>query len=214
MAVSETLQARQAALLLHGLPASVRKQVLSRLPAAESSRLKPLLDELAALGIPQTTAAMVESLRSSPRAVGTVVERAERLYPDEVLRALEHCAPATVAVLLRAAEWPWKGEVVNRMSHTLREKVLAEADAQRAPLAPAVLRVLCECLCRAATEPAVHRQPFGESPGTRFESIRVDVSRLGASPWPAGGRRHGLGSGSGIALGVGEFLRGLFGWTR
>jgi hypothetical protein len=214
VAVSETLQARQAALLLHGLPASVRTQVLSRLSAAESSRLKPLLDELAALGIPKTKGSLVESLGSALRAPATVVERAERLHPDEVLRGLENCAPATVAVLLRAAEWPWKSEVVSRMSHTLREKVMAGGDAQRVLLSPAVLRVLCECLCRDAAGPAVRRQPFGESLGARVESVRVDVNRLGTSPWPAGKRRNGAGAGSGIALGVGAFLRGLFGWNH
>ena len=214
MAVSETIQARRAALLLHGSSDSLREQVLARLPVADSSRLKPLLAELAALGIPRSEASMARSLVSVPaRAPATVVERAEQLHPEAVLQALENCTLATASLLLRAAEWPWKGAILNRMSPALRTKVLDEGKAEHAPLGSAVVQVLCECLCREVTKSSARNRTFGEPMGIRLESIRVDLEQLGSGPRPAAVRWR-TGVGLEASRGVGAHLRRLVGWTR
>ena len=148
MAAPETLRARQAALLLHGLPAAVRQQVLARLSAPEALRLRPLLDELSALGIPTTRVASIEEPRSA-------VERAKQLRPEAVLQALRHRPPETVALLLRAVDWPWKREVINGMPDALRREVVNRANGDVAT-APAVLRILSECLCRDAVAPPIY----------------------------------------------------------
>jgi hypothetical protein len=216
VAASESLHARQAALFLHGLPCSVREQVLVRLPASESSRLQPLLNELAALGIPKSQAAAIERLGAALPQPRTAVERAERLQPEQVLRSIESCTASTVALLLRGAQWPWKDEVIHRMSDALRSQVLQGSNAEYARPAPAVLRVLCECLCRDAAAPAVaHPRPFGESPASGLESIRADFHQLGTRPWPVPGTwRNGAGVEMGAAAGIGKRLRRLFRWNR
>jgi hypothetical protein len=66
---------------------------------------------------------------------------------DEVLEHMKACSPATLAELLRAREWPWKQQVLNRMTEPRRAKVLEQLRRSESPvLAPAVLIALCERL--------------------------------------------------------------------
>ena len=215
MAAPDSMRTRRAALLLHSLSPSVRGRVLARLPVAEASVLTPLLTELTALGIPKSQASVVEGLGDrAVREPTSAVERAERLQPEEVLRGVENCAPATVALLLRSAEWPWKREVISMLSDRLRAKVLQENNVQHAPPAAGVVRVLCECLCRDAVAPVVRHQSFGEESATRLESIRADINGFGTGAWPSARKREARIDLRVGTEGVGAWLGRLAGWIR
>ena len=155
MTEPETLEARQAALLLHGLPAVARREVLARLDAAEHARLQQLLNELVELGVP-ASASTLPIDASAPSAQ----DRAAGLSADVVTRRLQSCAVATVALLLQARAWPWKAAVLDQMPSARRTEIIECLRSAPPPLAPAVLAYLCERLCaKAAHAPAVSLQP-------------------------------------------------------
>lgn len=186
MAVPETMQARQAALLLHGLPRAVRQQVLAKLDVAESARLKPLLDELTELGVSQMLGLQLQHLASPPPTAPastarelTPHERVERLNAEDVARCFQSCAAVTVAQLLRARTWPWREKVLDLMPEGRRAEVLEHTRRSEFPsLAPAALAFLYELLCLHTAHGAEgHSQPSG-SPALRLEtSARPAVGR-------------------------------------
>jgi hypothetical protein len=162
----ETVSARQAALLLHGLEPATRKAVLARLGPAETAAVRPLLDELIELGVPS---ALGEQLRekiaaSASNADGTArqltaKERVARVRPDEVAWCLQQCAVMTAAVLIHATEWPWRDEALDRMPES-RRFALATAVRGRVPrLTTAALEALCECLCARVIQMPVREPP-------------------------------------------------------
>lgn len=155
MAASETLPARQAALLLHGLQPALRSQVIARLDAAEASRIEPLLQELAELGVPRSLgrqASLPLPAAATDLREPTAQEMAAQLEPDIVERCLQRCAIATVACLLRAADWPWKAQVLDRMPESRRFAVLMCLRDEATSPSPAVLRTLCARLCAQAEQ--------------------------------------------------------------
>ncbi len=159
MAEPESTPARRAALLLHGLPAATQQQVLAKLDLAERSRLRPLLGELAELGLPPSLGRSLQHLESAPAPAEPMLdvpalsaqERVERLSADDVARCLQLCAPVTAAQLLRASAWPWQADVLARVPPALRAQVLAFMRGPSPVLAPQVLASLCEQLHRHAT---------------------------------------------------------------
>jgi hypothetical protein len=155
MAVHETLQARQAALLLHGLTADARARVLSHLTAAEAARLRPLLDELAQLGVPSSLSHEVQE-KAAARATASLPEgtsarqRAKSLYGADVLQALSACVPVTVAAILQIEEWPWKQQVLDLFPDLRRAEIKHHLRSDAPALPPAVAEALCERLCEEA----------------------------------------------------------------
>ena len=194
MDARETMQARQAALLLHGMQPTERQKVIARLDTAESSRLIPLLAELTELGLPPARAEDVHRLvmdtapeQTTEERGQTPLERAGRLSAEEVVLALESCAPATASQLLSAGEWAWKASVLDRMSEPSRAAVLECLRKDPPSLAPAALQALCARLC---TEAAQLPSPF--------EGLRAETRRI---------------RGPAERAGVGARLRRLVGWT-
>ena len=157
MAATDTVQARKAALLLHGLPMTARRQVIAKLAAAETERLRPLLDELAALGVPQSMSRELRKLTSltqrdlslSAATVPTLQQQVERLKAEDVVRCLQPCAAITAALLLRARAWPWQAQVLGLMPAARRAEVLDCMRNETVVLASAVLNALCTRLFRA-----------------------------------------------------------------
>lgn len=152
MVADESIQARQAALLLHALSRSARQQVLARLDVTQSARLKPLLDELDEIGLPQSLGQQISALAMPSARTSAVPEQMEALKADDVARCLVECAPATAAHLLRAGNWSWKTHALELMPGSFRTAVLDCMRREPNPLAPAVLQALCECLCQHATQ--------------------------------------------------------------
>lgn len=156
VAAPENLGARRAALLIQGLPAGTRSRVLARLSPGEALRLAPLLDELERIG---ATAALSTELQRHSNALGAVPrgagarERAASLHGADVARALADCAPATIATLLRIAEWPWKQAMLERCAELRRAEIHQHLRNERPAPSPALAEALCARLCREAGAP-------------------------------------------------------------
>ena len=141
MGAVDTTQARQAALLLYGLPSKDREQVMAQLSPAEVSRLQPLLVQLSTLAIPRWHARKLDQLPGGElrnHELGAL-ERVGRLDADAVLQALRRCSTGTAALLICAREWPWKARVLESVSDQLLIAVAECARTQSGPLPPAAL---------------------------------------------------------------------------
>jgi hypothetical protein len=158
----ETLQARQAALLLHGLPPATRLQVIAKLNEAESKRLVPLLDELTELGVTQSLGERMKQLTPPAHSDGkrTAQERAELLGAESVALCLQSCSPATVALLIRSNDWPWREQVLGLIANQIEVRNLLRAHSTA--IAPAVLTALCERLCLEADQLAAVHSPLDQ----------------------------------------------------
>jgi hypothetical protein len=161
MSEPETAQARQAALMVYGLPPAAGRQVLARLAPAEQRRLRPLLEELAAMGLESASSvALAGHLSGSGQPDHGATEqkghtaqvRAAALAPDVVERCLQACSPAMVAVLLRSATWPWRDRVLDLMPQPRRAAVREAMQCSTVTPASAVLAMWCERLCEQAEE--------------------------------------------------------------
>lgn len=151
MPARETLQARQAALLVHGLPESARQQVVARLAPSHAARVNRMLEELHALGVSSALSGELRGLATiDADQISAVHERAARLDAHDVMRAIALCSPVTAAYLLRAAEWPWKTSVLASMPEARRIRVIEHLHETLPPLPSAVLQTLLEQLCRHA----------------------------------------------------------------
>ena len=165
----ETVNARQAALLLHGLEPATRKAVLARLGPAETAAVRPLLDELIELGVPsamgeqlrEKTAASASNVDGAARQL-TAKERVARLRPDEVAWCLQQCAVMTAAVLIQATDWPWRDQALDQMTESRRVALLTAGRGKVPRLTAVALEALCECLCaRVILMPAREPPPNG-----------------------------------------------------
>lgn len=150
----ETVNARQAALLLHGLEPATRKAVLARLGPAETAAVVPLLDELVELGVPMALGerfsaniAAAAANADAARSKLTAKERVARMRPDGVAWCLQHCALVTAAVVIHAADWPWRDETLEQMPESRRFAVLTAVRSKPPRFTPAALEALCACLC-------------------------------------------------------------------
>jgi hypothetical protein len=143
MAAPEAMRARQAALLLHGMPVEARDRVLSRLSEPEAARLQPLLRELAELGTSRSP------LLARPAADASARERAGSLEGAMIAQAVSPCAPVTVAALLGIADWPWKDELLAHCAELRRAEIKQHLRGGAPVLPPAVAEALCEHLWQA-----------------------------------------------------------------
>lgn len=135
---AENAGARKAALVLHGLGADDRRWLLSRLPQQQRDTVQPLLDELAALGVP-ADAQLVEQLLGSHRTAAALsgqepFELAQAAAVD-VARIVGDESPALVATLLNVHDWPWHAQFLSLLPPTRRrlvEEALAKLKARQA----------------------------------------------------------------------------------
>ncbi len=152
-----TTRAREAALLVHGLPDAARTQVLARLDADERAQVEPMLAELAALGIPRLAHPQLEALRA-PRVEPSAIERIGPLPLSRLLAALNDAQSATLALLLRVSDWPWRADFLAGLDARRREGVLSlVTSGADAPVAPAVAQALCTRLIERAQRDALAR---------------------------------------------------------
>jgi flagellar motor switch protein FliG len=139
---------RQAALLVHGLPESTRARVLARLSAQERAQVEPLLAELASMGIPNLHFEEA-TLPRAEREIAKPIERVSELETSQVLHALQKCTPATIAQILRIADWPWKALVLSGLGHARRANVMLMCKSIDGSPAPRLAELL---LLRLLTE--------------------------------------------------------------
>lgn len=145
MLPDETIAERKAALLVHALPMAARGTVLGRLTPIERERLKGLLDELSALGIPAQQDWLSQVQADVPRAGDPDVRCLEAACVLDVARALADQPADVVAAVVSARSWPWRDAVIDQMPSAQRIRVHAAlAGAVRPSLATqAVLLSRC-----------------------------------------------------------------------
>jgi len=173
MNAHDTMQARQAALLVYGLPAEARQQVIAKLSIAESSRLQRLLSELADLGVSPSVGRRLHrlaSLPSSPAPTLTMQQKLEQFGAEEVAHCLESYGPATAAQLLRAGSELWRNRVLDYLSFACRTKVIEHLRRESPPLAPAVRCILGERLSAQVARISAARFNVDESPADLLPS--------------------------------------------
>ena len=146
-------QAREAALLLHGLSDEARRGVLARLSDDERGRVMPLLDELASLGIPRRPHRVVPGVGDGPHGPRDAVDR---LSPEHVLDAVRSCSDATLSLLLDAGPWSWHQAVLAGLPADRRVAVQALCGQAAPPpeLAGSLCRSLLGALASATTVPS------------------------------------------------------------
>ena len=111
--VHESAGARKAALVLHGLGAEDRRWVLSHLPPHQRESVKPLLNELAALGLPSDGGLVEELLGSHHTAAALSGQEPFALAQASaagLAQVLGQEPPGVVATLLNMRDWPWRDE--------------------------------------------------------------------------------------------------------
>lgn len=205
---------RQAALLLHAMPAPDRTWLVAQLPPRERAILQELLTELERLGMPADRTLLDEAIATrvaptvataaAPGAGGGRTERSGESGSEEGAEtdrgALAQADPVRLAALLRnepaqliallfgLCDWPWRSAVLQRIGAAKRvevERLLAAAPgAGRASV--------------AAPSPSC-------PPALGAELIRVVLRRVGEA------RRHEQRG----TPGAGRALRALLGsWRR
>lgn len=137
-------RAREAALLVHSLPPAARRQVLQRLDAAERAQVEPLLAELAELGIPSLPVERLDALRV-PAMEQNELARMRAVPASQMLATLHDAGPATLALLLRVSDWPWRADLLAGLDDQRRERTLALCDAQANAVVP---RAAAKALCK------------------------------------------------------------------
>jgi hypothetical protein len=127
---------RQGVLIVHAMPADDQAWLLGQLEDGERAALLPLLDELAALGIPSEPGLLELAAGSALRDAAA----AERARPGAALLALDGAAMAEVlhgepeALLVRVLamrDWPWREAVLARCTPARRRHLLDSVAALR-----------------------------------------------------------------------------------
>lgn len=143
-------RAREAALLVHGLPEAARAEVLQALTENERATVLPLLQELQSLGIPALPYGEHDDIIAARPA--DLIERVAALDAAAAARALSRCAPATAAHLWGAEEWPWREAVLDLLDARYCDAVRRRQGAGSPPLAPRTTSVLLSRLLAEAGE--------------------------------------------------------------
>lgn len=109
---------RSAALVLHSMSEADRAWALSELSEEERGVLRPLIDELQALGVPADTEWVSSALGApAPLARGREASdptqrKVARARPEQVVAVLQDEPVELVRRLLGLSSWPWKAEVI------------------------------------------------------------------------------------------------------
>lgn len=135
---------RRAALVVHAMPERDRAWLLAQLAPQERAQLEPLLAELRSLGIPGDRALLEEAIgvarppgerdgdAVSPHAQALAALR--KADPERLAAVLRGEPALLVAKLLRIADWPWRGAVLQRLGSAARKQVeLTLRDVEAAP---------------------------------------------------------------------------------
>lgn len=128
---------RSAALVLHGMSEADRAWALAELSEEERELLRPLIEELQALGVATDAQTVSSALGTLPRVVrrrdasSPAHRQVARALPDQVLPRLLEEPVELVRRLLAMSAWPWRAEVVAALN--ARRGELFDADPAIAP---------------------------------------------------------------------------------
>jgi hypothetical protein len=141
---------QRAALSLHAMCDADRAWVLQALPASQQQVLRPVLDELQALGIPQD-ARLFDGIVQRPRSTAAAQPAFAEGEADAISELLRAEPPRVTAALLAPADLPWltarvAGQPVQRsatsapaLQAAVRVEMRRLLDAQGSRRAPASL---------------------------------------------------------------------------
>jgi hypothetical protein len=137
---------RSAALVLHSMSEADRAWALAELSEEERGVLRPLIDELQALGVPADTDWVSSALgtpapvaRSRGREASDPVHRkVARALPEQVVAVLQDEPVELVRRLLGLSSWPWKTEVIAALN-TRRGELFDAAPALALSQPPSAL---------------------------------------------------------------------------
>jgi hypothetical protein len=142
--------ARHAALMLHAMELADQDWLLARLAPGAQERMRALLQELQALGIPADASLLRQVTAAAPVAATpgpTAAERLDRLpiARMQALADLLHAEPPQLAArLLRQRAWSWRDSLVQQWDPDFRRRVEEPTDGGAAPALDAAL---CEAVC-------------------------------------------------------------------
>lgn len=123
----EQMATRQAALVLHALVAKDRHWMMQQLPGAQRELVRPLLEELAQLGLPADKSLVDEVLGNmrTPQPIDVPVASAlEQASAHEVALLLQDEPDALVGKLLSLQAWAWKDKFILLLPPDRRAAVL------------------------------------------------------------------------------------------
>ncbi|MEO6936643.1 MAG: hypothetical protein ABI171_14990 [Collimonas sp.] len=198
--MSETLNLRRTALLLHAMSAADRHWMLARLDAESQASLRSMLDELVALGIPadkallsraaetaaplhQAAASMAIPAEMTPvNAAGTreaeppasAITSLNDVNPTTLAQILQDEPPELIARLLACHAWQWREGLLEQLGQARHSQVerFAHSFSDTPPRLRAVL--LQSLVTRLSFAPALNQAP-GSS---RIKSSRAGVVRF------------------------------------
>ena len=123
----EQMAIRQAALVLHALVTKDRHWMMQRLPGAQRELVRPLLEELAQLGLPADKSLVDDVLgrMRTPQSIdGPVASSLEQASAHEVILLLQDEPDALVGKLLSLQAWAWKDKFILLLPPDRRAAVL------------------------------------------------------------------------------------------
>ena len=144
--------ARRAALTLHGLPPGDCEWILRALPDEHRAALQPLLQELAALGIPRDAQALDTLAQSAGAVSGRPPAGRDDGQAAAAAALLRSEPPRLIAEVLAARNWSWREQVA-----AMLEGTDPLPQAQAAPALREAVVTLVES--RLACEPARCAEP-------------------------------------------------------
>lgn len=159
---------RQAALLLHSVAPSDQAWLLERVSQPQRQRLRAMLDELRALGVP--AAAVHSDGDSRARAPGksaaavagpSPTDRVAAASAATVAALLREEPPVLVAMLLQAHDWPWRRQVASHFPAAAQQRSSAPGASTPAKLAEVLIARVAERLEQEQGRPAL--QPCAAS---------------------------------------------------
>jgi len=178
----ETAGARQAALLLHAMSPIDQAWMLDAMPVRQRETLQALLAELASLGIAVNPALIADATMPVSDEEQLLSLAGDRL--DVVIRALRSEPAALIAGCLRAADWPWRDDLLHSLEPTLRARVNAAlASTTVCPLPPALRTALI-----AAVAARLHGLVPNEPSPRRWHAVRESLRVLWRRPRVSQGR--------------------------
>jgi hypothetical protein len=124
----ESTGMRKAALLMHGLGVQDRQWMLERLSSSQREVLDPLLEELAALGLPPN-ASLVQELLQAHEIQAAVPQEPfslAQVLAEDVLRIMRDEPVELIVTLLGVRQWPWQNEFLALLP-LIKRKLVQEA---------------------------------------------------------------------------------------
>jgi hypothetical protein len=157
----------RAVRLVRAFRADEQAQILARLRPEHSGRLRKMLQH---------------NEDSSAGAERTAQERVSAMSADDALRALACCSAQTAALVIAAAQWPWRDEVLRRTPMPRRTTITDRIREGRTTVPAALLNALCESMLSDAQRAQIADRERAAPPRGWRQRMR-DLIRAARPGW-------------------------------